>query len=208
MTARLVAGFVVAGGHSRRMGPDKALLPWAGTTLLDHAIARVRAVVPEVVVLAGERDRYAERGLTVVADAIAGAGPLAGVLAGLDHVRGEGGLFLAVDVPHVPETLLRHLLECAAGYDAVVPISPTGPEPLCAAYGPGCAEPIRRRLAAGERKMTCFWPDVRVRLVEVRADMGFGPPGRIFLNVNAPEDYERARQEENQRPSRRSGGRR
>jgi len=190
-----VAGFVVAGGRSRRMGGDKALLPWGNTTLLDHAIARMRAVVPELLLLAGEATRYADRGLPVVADACPDGGPLSGLLGGLDHVPGGGGIFLAVDVPRVPEALLRHLLQSAGNHDAVVPVSPAGPEPLCAVYGPGCAEPIRRRLAAGERKMTCFWPDVRVLQLEIRTEMGFGPPERIFLNVNSPEEYELARRQ-------------
>jgi molybdenum cofactor guanylyltransferase len=191
-----VTGFVVTGGHSRRMGRDKASLPWAGTTLLDHAIARVRAAVPgEVVLLAGDSGRYADRKLTVLADAYPDAGPLSAILAGLEHTPGGGGLFLAVDLPAVPTSLLRHLVALRGDRDAVVPVSASGPEPLCAVYGPGCADPIRRRLAAGERKMTCFWPDVRVRLVEIRASMGHGSPERIFLNVNSPEDYDRARDE-------------
>lgn len=187
-----VTGFVVAGGRSRRMGRDKALLPWAGTTLLDHAIRRLQAVVPDVALLAGEPTRYADRSLPVVADSLSDAGPLAGVLAGLDHAAGGGGLFLAVDVPFVPEALLRQLLHSVHGYDAVVPASVAGPEPLCAVYGPACREPIRRRLVAGERKMTCFWPDVRVRLLEIRFEMGFGEPEALFLNVNSPDDYKRA----------------
>ena len=189
------AGFVVAGGRSSRMRADKALLPWAGATLLDHAIARLQAVADDLLLLAGDATRYADRGLPVVADAHPDGGPLSGVLAGLDHLPGQGGIFLAVDVPLVPAALLRHLLGHAGDYDAVVPVSPSGPEPLCAVYGPGCAAPIRRRLTAGDRKMTCFWPDVRVLQVEVRSEMGFGPPERIFLNVNSPEEYELARRQ-------------
>jgi len=174
------------------MGRDKALLPWGAATLLDHAIGLLRDVVADVAILAGEHARYGDRGVPVVADAIANAGPLSGILAGLDHAGGGGGLFLAVDVPRVPVALLRHLLELCVGCDAVVPLSAAGPEPLCAVYGPACREPIRRRLAAGERKMTCFWPDVRVRMLAADGLAAFGEPERIFLNVNAPDDYTRA----------------
>jgi hypothetical protein len=44
--------------------------------------------------------------------------------------------------------------------------------------------------------MTCFWPDVRVLEVEVRSELGFGEPERIFLNVNSPGEYERAQREQ------------
>ena len=54
-------------------------------------------------------------------------------------------------------------------------------------------EPVRRRIAAGDLKMTVFWPDVRVREVGSDELAPFGDPAELFLNVNAPEDYERAR---------------
>jgi len=73
--------------------------------------------------------------------------------------------------------------------EAVVPVTPGGPEPLCALYRAGCRGPVRARLAAGDRKMTSFWPDLRVRTLEGDALAAFGDPRRIFHNVNAPPDY-------------------
>lgn len=189
-------GFVVAGGHSRRMGRDKALLAWGQTTLLDHAVARLRAVCAEVRLLSGEPARYAGRGLPALADAWPDAGPLGGVLAGLDSLRGDeqAGLFLAVDVPHVPVALLAHLLATAAGWDAVVPRTQAGPQPLCALYRASCRAAIRRHLAAGERRMDCFWPDARVRRAGERELRAFGDPAHVFANVNTPETYARLRE--------------
>ncbi len=145
------------------MGRDKALLPWGETDLLGHAIARLRAVTADVRILCGPAPRYVDRGVPVVTDEVPDAGPLAGVVAGLAAAAGRPGLFLAVDLPHVPASLLARLVELSEGWDAVVPVSPRGPEPLCALYGPACLAPMRRRMAAGELRMTAFWPDVRVR---------------------------------------------
>jgi molybdopterin-guanine dinucleotide biosynthesis protein A len=170
------------------MGRDKALLPWGTGDLLGHAIGRLRGVTADVRILCGPERRYEDRGLPVAIDAVAGAGPLAGVLAGLGAAPGRPGLFLAVDLPHVPVGLLAHLLERAGSGDAVVPVSLPGPEPLCAVYGPGCLEPIRRRVAAGDFKMTAFWPDVRVLEVGPAELARFGDPGEMFRNLNAPED--------------------
>jgi len=186
-----VVGFVVAGGASRRMGRDKALLPWGDTTLLDHAIARLREVTSDVRILCGPEPRYAERGLPVLTDTTADAGALAGVHAGL-VAQGDGlGLFLAVDLPNVPVGLLRALVEAAQGWDAVVPATVRGPEPLCAVYGAGCRQPVERRLAARDVKMTAFWPDVRVRDVGPVDLRPFGDPERLFLNLNTADDYVR-----------------
>jgi len=175
------------------MGRDKALLPWGETDLLDHALARLRAVASDVRILCGPGKRYLDRGLPVEPDLALDAGPLAGILTGLLAAAGRPGLFLAVDLPHVPVGLLRWLVERVESCDAVVPVLPRGPEPLCAAYGPGCLEPIRRRMAAGDFKMTGFWPDVRVLRLGVTELAAFGDPADLFLNLNAPTDLRNSR---------------
>ena len=185
-----VVGFAVAGGRSLRMGRDKALLPWGETDLLGHAIARLRAVTADVRVLCGPAPRYLDRGLPIVTDEVEEAGPLAGIVSGLGAAAGHRGLFLAVDLPHVPVSLLARLVELSEGWDAVVPVSPRGPEPLCALYGPACLAPMRRRMAAGELRMTAFWPDVRVRRPAAGELARHGDPDRVFRNLNAPGDLE------------------
>ena len=189
-------GFVVAGGKSRRMGSDKALLPWEGSTLLDHAIARLRAVCNDVVILSGAETRYTDRGQPVVIDRDPETGALGGLASGLEILEDGRGLFLGVDLPFVPAALLRHLLALAEGWDAVVPASPEGPEPLCAVYARACREPVLRAVHEGRLKMTAFWPDVRVRLVPPEELRVFGEPSSLFRNLNTPADYERARLKE------------
>lgn len=189
----IATGFVVAGGRSERMGRDKALLPWAESTLLEHALARLRAVCADVRILAGAEARYAGYGAPVHTDLVRDAGPLGGVHAGLQNLGAAFGLFLGVDTPLIPPALLGALVGAAPGFDAVVPVVGGRPEPLCAVYGEGCREPVRRRLAAGERKMTSFWPEVRVRTLAEDELAAFGDPGEMFRNLNTPEDYLRLR---------------
>ncbi len=185
-------GFVVAGGLSRRMGRDKARLPWGSATLLAHACARLGRVCEAVRLLTGETARYQDAGWPTDLDALPGCGPLAGVLAGMERLdAGRAGLFLALDMPFVTSELLAFLLELGEGWDAVVPRTESGPEPLCALYRASCAAPARVRLTAGERHMTCFWPDVRVRHVGPEQLRAFGDPARLFANLNTPDDYAR-----------------
>jgi molybdopterin-guanine dinucleotide biosynthesis protein A len=190
-----VVAFVVAGGRSARMGRDKALLPWEGQTLLDHALHRLRAITRDVRILCGPEPRYADHGVPLVPDLPAdeGGGALAGVHAGLEAQGERLGLFLAVDLPHVTPDLLAALVEAAADADAAVPVTARGPEPLCAAYGPACREPARRLIAAGNPKLTGFWPEVRVRELGSKDLARFGDPGRLFANLNTPDDYARRR---------------
>jgi molybdopterin-guanine dinucleotide biosynthesis protein A len=171
------------------MGRDKALLPWQGATLLDQAVTRLGQACREVRVLSGSELRYGDRGLAILTDVVADAGPLGGIHAGLTGLAAEPGLFLAVDLPLVPVALLAALLATAEGWDAVVPRHAGGCEPLCAVYGPACLAPVRKHLERGERKITSFWPDVRLRIFEEREIASFGDPAALFRNVNAPWDY-------------------
>jgi molybdopterin-guanine dinucleotide biosynthesis protein A len=83
----------------------------------------------------------------------------------------------------------------AAGRDAVVPVTARGPEPLCAAYRRVAIAPIRRAIAAGDLRMTAFWPEVRVDALDEGELARFGPVPTLFANANTPEDYARARRE-------------
>jgi molybdenum cofactor guanylyltransferase len=183
-------GFVVAGGRSERMGRDKASLPWRGTTLLGHAVARLRGVCAETRILCGPQRRYLDQGVAVVTDTASPSCPLAGIYSGLQTLDHDVGLFLAVDLPEVPVALLSFILNVAEGWDAAVPVHAAGDEPLCAAYAASCREPIRRRLEAGDLKMTSFLPDVRVRRVTEDEILRFGDPPRVFRNLNAPGDLD------------------
>jgi len=174
------------------MGRDKALLPWGDGTLLDHAIARLEEVACEVMLLTGSEARYSEL-RPAVTDAAPGAGPLSALAAALAATERPLAVFLGVDLPRVPSALLAELVVLCRGWDAAVPLGPSGPEPLCAVYSESCLAAIRRRLGSGERKMTSFWPDVRVRRVGL--DLLPGGGADPFLNVNTRPDYERALRE-------------
>jgi molybdopterin-guanine dinucleotide biosynthesis protein A len=173
------------------MGRDKALLPWGGSTLLDLAIDRLRACCGTVGLLCGPDPRYADRGVALVPDLVPGAGPLGAVMSGLAWLRGSAGLFLAVDLPAVPVALLTHLIGSIGDWDAIVPVTDRGPEPLCAVYTSACLEPVQRRVRDGDLKMTSFWPDVRIRKVGRDELAAFGDPDALFHNVNSPGDLTR-----------------
>jgi molybdenum cofactor guanylyltransferase len=151
-------------------------------------------VCADVCILSGEEPRWADRGVPVVVDAVAGAGPLGALHAALTRVAPEdAALLLGVDLPLVPSELLAWLVDESTQDDALVPVTSSGPEPLCAVYRGRCLPAVARRLELGDRRMTSFWPDVRVRQVGEGELARFGDPARLFRNLNTPEDYEAAR---------------
>jgi molybdopterin-guanine dinucleotide biosynthesis protein A len=198
---------LLAGGRSRRMGQDKVWLALDGVSLVERVVRRVLPVAGEILFSASAPEPFAalvsalrEQGVParVVTDRFPGAGPLAGIHAGLTAARHDLLLALAADIPFVNLALIEQMIGLASGFDAVVPHVPhptTGEltwEPLHALYRRSCLPAIETRLAAGERQVLCFYPDIRTRSVTVEEIACCDPDGLSFLNVNTPEDWQRA----------------
>ncbi len=93
-------GVVLAGGRSSRMGRDKALIPYAGRTLLERALDILEPQVQELLVI-GDPMKYGHVGPFVVADDIPGVGPLGGIVTAMRYASHDRLLVLACDMPHV-----------------------------------------------------------------------------------------------------------
>jgi molybdopterin-guanine dinucleotide biosynthesis protein A len=196
-----VVGIVLAGGASRRMGRDKAVLEVHGETLAARAARRLRGVCAQVAVADGGRGLLP--GMRSLADGD-GRGPAAGILGAAREWPGQPLLILACDLPGVPATLLAALaaLAGARGSDAahpaaaadwIVPRWERGIEPLCALYQPAAlaalAAAVARGVVAPHRLAEA--PDLSIEYLEGERLCGFGPPADLFLNLNTPEDLAR-----------------
>ena len=100
-----IGGYVLAGGHSSRMGRDKALLELGGKPLVQHAVLKLRRITEEVSIL-GARSELALIA-PLVPDLRENSGPLAGIEAALGHTRHDWILVLPVDMPFLPTLLLE-----------------------------------------------------------------------------------------------------
>ncbi len=185
---------MLCGGASRRMGADKALLrpPYlGGRSLLEHAVLELEGVAPRVVLACGEEPRYAHLGRELVLDALGGAGPLAGLVAALESLRGEWLCVVACDMPRVGGDVFRALLERARelDLDACLLETPGGLEPLCGVYRKTCAGPARRALDGGERRLVSFHGELSIGRLAASTAAGGG--GEWATNLNTPGEYER-----------------
>lgn len=194
---------ILAGGRSRRMGRDKVWLDLDGQPLVERVARRVLPLADEVIFSTRTPDRFValQNALGVpaqiVEDQYPGAGPLAGIHAGLKVARHDLLLALAADMPFVSLPLLTYLRNLAAGYDIVAPQIPrrdTGElawEPLHALYRRTCLPAIERRLSAGDRVVFGFFPDAHTRVALPDEIQRFDPDFLSFFNINTPEDWER-----------------
>ena len=180
---------ILAGGHSRRMGRDKAALPAGDGTLIEHLARRLAPVVDETIVAGGSM-RPPIEGARFVPDHHPGLGPLAGVLAGLTAARQPLVWVVGCDLPDVEPALGRLLLALAGDYDAVVPRPEDQPEGVCALYVRELAPRIGALLDAGDRSIKSLLDRSTVRYVASDELRAVDPGLRSFRNINTPADYE------------------
>jgi molybdenum cofactor guanylyltransferase len=184
-----LAAVLLAGGKSRRMGADKALLSLGGQPVVQLLAARLRRLTDQVLLSANEPPAYAFLGLPIVPDVYPGRGPLAGLHAGMLHTERPLVLLLACDLPGVSSTLLRRMIEGTEGFDAVAPATCDGLlHPVCAVYRRTCMPIIVGNLRRGDNQMLSLLEDRRLHVRRLTPDVGAFTAADL-MDVNSPEDY-------------------
>lgn len=186
MTTDTIYGLVLAGGESRRMGRDKALLVRDGHSQLAHIAALLEGITERVYVSSRqdqqddpERSRFEN-----IVDRYEGIGPIAGILSAMDAQPNADWLVVACDLPNIDEATLSFLIEKSnrkqpftafkSNYDGL-------PEPLCALYRCGSDAIVRRFVEDG---IVC------PRKILIRSDtLLLEQPNPVALdNINTPDD--------------------
>lgn len=176
------AGFVLVGGHSSRMGRDKALLSWGSQPLIEQ-LGRQLEVVAGSVALVGEPNRYQSLGFDCIPDLRPGLGPLAGIEAALLSGRAEWNLIVACDLPGLKTEVLTELIrvgleshrQCAVVRDSTGIV-----HPLCAIYHNSCLEIVQNALDKRLLKLQ--------NLVEHLDSITVGIDSELS-NVNTPDEW-------------------
>jgi molybdopterin-guanine dinucleotide biosynthesis protein A len=137
------------------------------------------------------RDLRVESG-KLVQDVISYRGPLGGILSGLEISTTSINLIVACDMPFLNPLLLNFLLRQIHGYDAVIPITEAGPEPLHAVYTKSCLPAIREAVSQGETRVISFFDQVKIKYVDRETLQFYDPEDLSLFNINTLEDLERA----------------
>lgn len=191
-----ILGVILAGGLSTRMGGgDKSLMALAGQPLIKHVLDRLAPQVGESIINAnGDATRFADFGVPVVPDSIAGfAGPLAGILAGMDYAHNQGHTHVvtaAADTPFFPLQLTHWLFEGRYSINIAKTASAIDRHNMHPTFGlwdVALREDLRTALNGDMRKVMAFVKQYPWRSVEWVVD-GYDP----FFNVNTPQDMEQA----------------
>lgn len=177
------SGFVLAGGASKRMGRDKAFLPYRGIPLVEHVAGIVRAAVGNVA-LVGDPERLGRLGFAVYADQAPSCGPASGIYTALRVSETDWNLVVACDMPGASAKIFADLLQRAETSDqdcVAASVDGAMPEPLCAAYHRRCLPLFVQAIEQGRVKM-------RELIGEIGATLVLVDPAAL-VNINTPEEW-------------------
>lgn len=185
-----VTGIILVGGKSRRMGQDKAFLKVDGICMLDRILEAFRTCFDRIILVGDREERFSGYDLNVVPDIYPGSA-LGGIYTGLHAVTTEHSFVSSCDLPYPNVEIIRHLCSLKDDFDAVVPSTLHGFEPLFAVYSKNCLPTIKTFLENGNFCAYAYYPEVKTRAVTDDELSQFNCDGKAFLNINTPEEFEK-----------------
>lgn len=194
-----IGGIVLCGGQSRRMGRPKAWLPFGNELMLPRVVRLLGAAAAPLAVVAAPSQKIPSlpRNIEIIRDAEPGRGPLQGLAAGLEALRGQAdaAYVSACDVPFLQPAFVRRLVDLLGDFAICVPEVGGYRHPLAAVYRLEVAAAAARLLAQDRLRPAFLFEEVATRLVGPEELADVDPTFQSLRNLNAPADYEAALQE-------------
>jgi molybdopterin-guanine dinucleotide biosynthesis protein A len=184
---------ILAGGQSRRMGFNKALIDFDGRPIISLIIDQVRPLTNRILISSNDESSYRFLNFPVIPDHFAGCGPLAGLHAAMRSIHCPLYIVLACDLPNLRARVLHNLVSLAEGFDAAIPRTKDGvAHPLCAVYRRSCLPAMENALVQGSHKFIEVFLDNALAVRWVGPDEGVYRASNL-ANINTPEDLQRLR---------------
>ena len=180
-----VTAIVLCGGGSKRMGQDKASLPFGAETMLDRIVRITRTLSSDVIVV-GRRD---QPGVTVH-DAVEDQGPLSGIAAGLSASKTDLNLVIACDMPLIRPAVLQRLLDAIGDADVCVAMIDGHASALCGVYRSRVATAAQSLFDSGERRVMPLLDLVQTKRVDAALLRDIDPELETFVSCDTAEKYQ------------------
>lgn len=175
---------ILAGGDSRRMNQDKALLPVKDGTLIEYVLQQLDGYFVDTLVSISESDKFEFLNKKLVVDEKQGYGPMMGIKSALSVSQHEKNFVIACDIPKIHFKLLDNLLSMGQNFDIVVPVSPSGRvEPLFAVYSKSILPQMERLLRENTHSLLPLFDQCKTDYIKLDSDSE-------LKNLNTLEDYE------------------
>jgi molybdopterin-guanine dinucleotide biosynthesis protein A len=186
---------IQAGGNSRRMGQDKALLPFLGKPLILRIIDRILPLADEIIITTNQPDNYKFLDVPLYPDVFPDRGALGGLYTALYFARFPLVGVVACDMPFVNLAMLTTMCSRLEGTDAdvILPRNKYGYEPLHAIYRRDtCLLAVQGALDQGEWRLISWIDSVSYSIFSIDEVQLFDPDGLAFWNLNTPEEFQAA----------------
>ncbi len=179
-----ITAIILAGGQSRRMGRDKASLPLGEQTLLEQLIEQLAGRFQEIIISVSKGQPYPLNNVRQVEDRYENAGPLAGLLAGLQASSSDISLVVPCDQPEIDLGIVRDMLQVLDQHDLVYPrLDGQIPHPLFALYRRSLWPVIEKLINEGKLSVLHLLTEVKAVALDI-------PASRLPWHLNSLEDYQ------------------
>ncbi|MBM2840506.1 MAG: Molybdopterin-guanine dinucleotide biosynthesis protein [Bacteroidetes bacterium] len=184
-----IAGAILAGGKSTRMGRDKAMLDLLGKTFIQRIAETLQAVFGDVVVVSAWRERYSFLDLPIIKDIYKNCGPLGGIHAALSTTEAPAVFFCSCDVPFVSPEIVHYVVNRRFLDQVTLLLGSNSLQPLFGVYKQSCLPVIEKQLKHGQYSVQrCIFQLTTTILSEPsRYREAYVNP---LMNINTPFDYE------------------
>ena len=192
---------IQAGGESRRMGQDKALMPFLGQPLIEHVLQRILAIADEVVVTTNQPENYDFLKVRLFEDPIRNRGALGGLYTALQAASHPFVAVIGCDMPFIHAEMLKAEYEAmvTSQPDIVVPRMRDGLQPFHAIYRRDTCLPfVRSALEDGHWRADAWFDQVQVKYFPETEILKYDPEMLSFWNINTLEDFRAAEERASQ----------
>lgn len=184
-----LSAIILCGGRSKRMGRQKAFLPYAGKTLVEHCLDLMSELFSEVILVSNNPQDYEQLSANVVRDIVPNRGPLVGILSGLLVASYEHSFVIPCDMPFVDKQLIRSMVRERHRSDMLVYSHAGQIEPLLAVYSKSCIEELEDAIFQGKDLALDFVHSKSAAIYSSNSEYS----GVLLphFNVDTPADYGR-----------------
>jgi molybdopterin-guanine dinucleotide biosynthesis protein A len=178
----IISAAVMAGGKSKRLGQNKALMQINSITVLESVLNTVSPYVQKVMIITNTPEEYSFLDIEIAKDVRPGFGPLSGIHSALSFASSEYVLVVSCDIPLVGSKQIEQLVSSCRGHDITI-FKHKNFEPLCAVYRRSCIDALNELIDHNECRIIDLFPTLDVKVIRVDDE-------EIFRSINTKEDYD------------------
>ncbi|WP_346862216.1 molybdenum cofactor guanylyltransferase [uncultured Draconibacterium sp.] len=180
-----ITAIILAGGKSKRMGTDKALLQLDGISLLERSISLCKKLC-DTIIISSNNKAHQKFGFPLVPDEFKNCGPIGGIYSCLKKSESEWNFIISVDSAFVEADFVSYLMAAIEDVDTIVPYGSKGTEPLIALYNKKCLPAFEEKIRTGDYRMQNLITSLNTKKIDAQSWIEKHPD--LFRNLNRPED--------------------